>query len=208
MMSGVAKVARVITWGIFLLVSLATVGLSLAPENERHIAGMFQAALFFSGVPVVAAAEFHIQRFELRQSVTSGGLALVLGALLMSYYTFLVIAAHSEIATSWGLLLCWLFVFIGLVSLRANAQLERRLLMGSAGFITAGAALLLLLGLWLWPEFYYSYLKPGGHLEWTPYFMLALGLIFWVALLAFNGLVKRAAQQFAQVGRAEARPLA
>lgn len=207
-MSGVAKVARVITWGIFLLVSLATVGLSLAPENERHIAGMFQAALFLSGVPVVAAAEFHIQRFELRQSVTSGGLALVLGALLMSYYAIVVMAAHSEIATGWGLLLCWLFVFIGLVSLRANAQLERRLLMGSAGFITAGAALLLLLGLWLWPEFYYGYLMPGGHLEWTPYFMLALGLIFWVALLAFNGLVKRAAQQFAQVGRAEARPLA
>ncbi|MFH1987680.1 MAG: hypothetical protein ABIK25_08645 [Pseudomonadota bacterium] len=208
MMNGIVKVARVITWGVFLLVSLATVGLSLAPENERHIAGMFQAALFFSGVPVVAAAEFHIQRFELKQSVTSRGLVLVLGMLLMSYYAISVMAAHSEITTGWGLLLSWLFVFIGIVSLRPHAQLERRLLMGSAGFIIVGAALLLLLGLWLWPEFYYGYLRPGGHLEWTPYFMSALGLVFWVALLALNSRVKLAAQQFAQVGRAEARPLA
>jgi hypothetical protein len=207
-MNGVAKVARMLTWGIFLLVSLATVGLSLAPENERHIAGMFQAALCFSGVPVVAAAEFHIQRFELRQSVTTGGLVLVLGALLISYYAISVMAAHSEIATGWGLLLSWLFVFVGLLPLHPNAQLERRLLMGSAGLIIVGAALLLLLGLWLWPEFYYGYLRPGDHLEWTPYFMSALGLVFWGALLALNSWVKRAAQQFAQVGRAEARPLA
>ena len=206
-MSGVAKAARAITWGIFLLVSLATVGLSLAPENERHIAGMFQAALFFSGVPVVAAAEFHIQRFELRRFKPIG-LVLVLGALLMSYYAISVIAAHSEIATGWGLLLSWLFVFVGLVALRPNAQLERRLLMSSAGFIIVGAALLLFLGLWLWPEFYYGYLRPGDHLEWTPYFMSTLGLTFWGALLALNSWVKRAAQQFAQAGRAEARPLA
>ncbi|NRT57201.1 hypothetical protein [Sphaerotilus uruguayifluvii] len=192
-MNGVAKVARVITWGVFLLVSLITAGLSLAPEDERHIAGMFQAALFFSGVPVVAAAEFHIQRFELRQGATPGSLVLVLGALLMSYLAISVMAAHSEPTMGWGLLLSWLFVFVGLGSLRPSAHLERRLLLGSAGFISLGAALLLLLGLWLWPEFYYGYLMQRGHLEWTPYFMSLLGFVFWVALLAFNVRVKRAA---------------
>ncbi|HPV45470.1 MAG TPA: hypothetical protein PK056_08145 [Methylotenera sp.] len=195
-MNEVAKIARMTTWGIFLLVSLVTAGQNLTPEPKLHIASIFRTALFFSGIPLVAVAEFHIQRFEIRQSNTPVGLILVLFTLLISYFVTSAMAIFVEIPTSWGLLVGWLFIFVGLPSLRPNGQLEQRLLIESACFIILGAALLLLLSLWLWPEFFYNYLRPNNHLKWTPYFMLALGLVFWGTLLAFNSLIKRVAQQF------------
>lgn len=164
--STVSNIAHGITWSIFLLISLVTTGLSLALEAEFHFWGMFQAAVGFSGLLVVAAAEFHIQRFELSPESTSAGLLFILLALVFTYYVASVFAAHSDQLTAWLILGAWLLIAVVAPSaVTAFSKVEKYLLGGLIAFLSLGCILLAVLGLWLWPTFYYDYLKPKNHLE-------------------------------------------
>ncbi|WP_105258357.1 hypothetical protein [Pseudoalteromonas sp. T1lg88] len=194
----VSTLARSLTWACFLIVSIITAGLSLAPESERDLVGQFQAAVFFSCIPVVAVAEFHIQRFELNRGLASVGLFFALLLLVPTYYAVSVMAAHSETSTGWLLLAGWAFTFVGVISLFAHSRIEWYLVAGFGAFFLSGCILLLVLSLWFWPQFYYGYIKPEGHLQWTPWFMAALGLVVWFALFLLNGRFKKAIQQVAQ----------
>jgi len=194
--TAVSKVARVVLWSIFFLVSLLTSGLSLAPESDFHLGGKFQAAVLFSGIFIVAAAEFHIQRYELSSASTSLRLFLALLALPFTYYVAAVFAAHSELLAAWLILGAWLLLVVGLPTVLARfSRLDQHLLGGLVVFLSVGCFLLLVLALWLWPAFYYGYLMPGGHLGATPYLMGILGLAFWLMLLAVNRSIRNAVQQ-------------
>lgn len=178
------------------MVSLVTTGLSLVPEAEFHFLGMFQAAIGFSGLLVVAAAEFHIQRFELSSESTSAELFLILFGLVFTYYVASVFAAHSEPMTAWLILGGWLLIGVVAPSaLAAFSKVEKYLLGGLAAFLCLGAILLSVLSLWLWPMFYYEYLKPENKLEATPYFMGIVGFTFWVLLLGASRSIKNVVQQ-------------
>jgi hypothetical protein len=195
--NALSTIARTISWGLFLIVSLMTGGNSLAPEGERHLVGMLQTDLLLSGVSLIAAVEFHLQRFELARSKSAPSLPLALACLILTYYVVAGVAAHSGIATTWGLLLSWLFGAVGWFYFIPGAHFVRRLVIDCGVLIVVGGVLYLTLGIVLWNKFYYGFLAPERHLGWTPYFMSAIGLIVWAALFTLNRRLKLSAQQFA-----------
>lgn len=187
--------ARAILWGALLLVSLFTAGGSLSPPEEFQLAGMFQAAFLFSGIAVVAVAEFHIQRLELSESATVGGLLLTLLALIPTYYFVSTLAAHSELAQGWIAIALWILVFVGTTALIRRTRTEGYLFVGVLAFLIVGCGVLLVLCLWLWPKLYYEFMRPEGHLPWTPWLMGVVGLIVWGSLAAAGHQIRNAVQQ-------------
>ncbi len=191
----ISKLARGITWGIFLLVSIVLAGASLVPANEFKLAGMFQAVLLFSGIPIVAVAEFHIQRYELSATRESFALFVLLLTLPFSYYFISGVSAHTELETGWFALGIWLFLYVGLISLVQRTRLEWWLMLGMIMFIAAGCVLLLFLSLWLWPKIYYEYVMPEDHLGLTPYLMIVVGLLLWGLLASLNHWIRLVVQR-------------
>lgn len=187
--------ARAVLWAVFLFVSLFTGGLSLSPPAEFRLAGMFQAAFLFSGVAVVAVAEFHIQRLELSESATVGGFFLTLLAVIPTYYYVSALAAHNELAEGWLAVALWFAVFVGVTALMRRTKVEGYLLVGFIAFLIAGSAVLLVLGLWFWPKLYYEFIRPEGHLPWTPWLMAVVGLIVWSSLAVVGYRIRNAVQQ-------------
>jgi hypothetical protein len=193
--SNAVKVARTLLWGAFLLVSLLTGGLSLSPSEEFRLTGMFQAAFLFSGIALVAVAEFHIQRVELSESATPLGLLFVLLAAMSTYFYVSVLAAHGDVAESWLVVAIWLGVLVGVASLFGWTKVEGYLLLGAIAFIIIGSLVLLALSLWLWPKLYYEFVLPDGYLAWTPYLMGLVGSIVWGSLATAEYQIRKAVQQ-------------
>lgn len=177
-------IGRFITWAIFLLVVVATWGiLGITPGEELRPLESVVTLLLFSGIPVVAVAELLLQN---RVSTSNNHRVVLVACLIFLPVTFFYVGAinaHSSQLAGLTALAVWSLIAVVLARLAGGHWPSGRLLQNALAFSVGGVIFLWPLSYLAWPHIYHRYLRPNGHLEWTPWLMLLFGLLAWSALL-------------------------